>query len=148
MLLEFVINMNKLFRAVSLLAASTVLMGSIGCSDGQFADLGQVTGRVTMDGKPLPGVAVNFLPETGRPAMGRTDDQGEYELVYIRDVRGAEAGEYQVQIVTPFEPKTIEESHQKRMEPIPARYNKRTTLTATVDQGDNTINFELTSAKR
>ncbi len=30
-------------------------------------------------------------------------------------------------------------------EPIPARYNKQTTLTAEVNKGQNTFDFELTS---
>ncbi|MBA2113166.1 carboxypeptidase-like regulatory domain-containing protein [Bremerella alba] len=130
---------------VMFLWAIPLLLPAIGCAAGEYSDLGQVQGQVTMDGQPLPNALVRFAPPTGRPAMGVTDEQGMYELIYVRDVRGAEPGEYQVEITTWFRPATMEESHQKRTEKIPAKYNKRSTLSASVEQGDNQIDFQLES---
>jgi len=128
-----------------LMGAVVLLLPSVGCNSGEYSDLGKVTGQVTMDGQPLAKSLVRFAPESGRTAMGVTDEQGNYELIYVRDVRGAEPGKYQVEITTWFRPETIEDSYKKRVEKIPAKYNKRSTLTATVEQGENQIDFHLES---
>ncbi|MHC2068467.1 carboxypeptidase-like regulatory domain-containing protein [Bremerella sp. T1] len=132
-------------RVLSQSGVLLLLISAIGCSSGEYSDLGQVTGQVTMDGQPLPEALVRFSPSSGRPAMGVTDAEGNYELIYVRDIRGAEPGEYDVEITTWFRPETIEDAHKKRTEKIPTKYNKRTTLSATVEQGKNEIDFPLES---
>ena len=50
-----------------------------------------VSGTVTLQGKPVEGVAVMLSPETGRPITGSTDASGKFTLQ-------APAGSYKVAI--------------------------------------------------
>ena len=107
-----------------------------GCQHGP--DLGLVEGTVTIDGRPLAGATVVFQPKAGGHASrGTTDDAGRYQLVYIRDIKGALIGSHTVMIYAASEgdPK----------ERVPARYNKKSIVTAQVAAGKNEQNFNLTS---
>ena len=120
-------------------------------------ELGQVTGTITLDGKPLSGIAVVFQPESGRPARGMTDAEGKYELTYIRQTKGTKVGPNRVEIA-PSEDGEPEESENADEEStsvtkrpksgkptIPSRYNVRSELKADVKAGENTFDFELES---
>ncbi|QDU06987.1 hypothetical protein [Gimesia aquarii] len=119
---------------------------SVGCGGGAGSDqpkLGTVSGVVTMDGQPLADVIVTFDPSQGRPSNGKTNGEGKYELGYLRDTKGAVIGSHTVSITTPQEAPTPPGKTYK--DPIPAKYNSKTTLKEEVKEGDNTINFELVS---
>jgi len=127
-----------------------VLCGCGGAAD--QPELGLVSGTVRFEGTPLPGAVVTFMPEEGRPASGVTDMQGFYELTYIRDTKGCKVGTAKVSIAANTEggPEMEQEGDDVDQTPnkltadgIPARYNTRTELTATVKQGENTIDFDL-----
>lgn len=82
-------------------AALLACLASVaGCSSGDQPDLGLVTGRITLNGEPLPNVEVAFQPENGRPSYGETDEDGNYELTYIRDTKGAKVGTHRVLVRT------------------------------------------------
>lgn len=133
-----------------------------GCS-GSDVRLGQVRGRVTMDGQPLPNVVVTFTPVAGGVAStGVTNAQGEYELVCSLG-KGALIGQHRVSVRSqapaagptreirsddPAYQYGGEESQAVAPPPekIPARYNVNTQLMFEVKPGSNTINLELTSA--
>ncbi|QDU48521.1 carboxypeptidase regulatory-like domain-containing protein [Gimesia panareensis] len=112
-------------------------------------DLGTVTGTVTMNDKPLPGVMVVFSPESGRSSMGLTNDAGEYELEYVGDTKGAKVGQHKISITTAqsdsSEESGGEESGAPTKETIPPTYNTQTILSEEVKPGENIINFTLTS---
>ncbi len=141
-----------------LIVASLLTLAQSGCGGGgDQPELGQVTGTVTLDGKPLVGVAVVFQPENGRPARGMTDAEGKYELTYIRQTKGTKVGMNRVEIA-PSEDGEVEESEApeddskpagkrpKSGKPaIPARYNVRSELKADVKGGKNTFDFKLES---
>ncbi|MBN2578952.1 MAG: carboxypeptidase regulatory-like domain-containing protein [Pirellulales bacterium] len=108
----------------------------LGCSHDDRPELGLVRGRVTLDGKPLAGEVVSFRPvEGGRQSSRKTDEQGHYELIYLRDIRGAKVGKHRVTI-------GASDLVAKR---VPDRYNLKTTLTAEVHPGDNQCDFDLRS---
>ncbi len=120
-------------------------------------ELGEVTGIVTLDEKPVSGVAVVFQPDNGRPARGMTDAEGRYELIYIRQTKGTKVGPNRVEIA-PSEDGESEEAEgadeesaqapkrSKSGKPtIPARYNVRSELKADVKPGKNTFDFKLES---
>ena len=112
-----------------------------GCGGGgDRPALGRVHGRVTMDGKPLAQAAVGFQPKAkGRESTGRTDSNGEFDLTYLGDVKGAGVGENSVRVTT-------QRTNDPRTESVPAKYNKQTTLRFDVKGGeDNVANFDLTS---
>lgn len=128
-----------------------------GCGPSDQPELGEVTGVITLDGKPLSGIAVVFQPANGRPARGTTDAEGKYELTYIRQTKGTKVGPNRVEIA-PSEEGEADESEaddgesqparkqSKSAKPkIPARYNARTELNADVKAGKNTFDFKLES---
>ena len=113
-------------------------------------DLGTVTGTVTMNGQPLTDVMVVFSPENGRSSMGVTDAEGNYELEYVGDTKGAKIGQHKVSITTAQTDSASEESGGEESgapvkETIPPMYNSKTTLTEEVKPGENIINFTLST---
>jgi hypothetical protein len=127
--------------------------------------MGEVTGQVTMDGKPLPNAMVIFVPkEGGATATGVTDANGNYKLISL-DRTGALIGSHTVSITTvkkaeeaPPEVSSDSAEYAKQAmarasdyndavvrEPIPARYNSKSELVKGVEKGSNVINFELKS---
>lgn len=123
------------------LAALAVLAVLGGCGGSGLPDLAFVTGVVTWDSKPLVGAIVEFQPETGKASRGVTDQEGRYELVYLRDVRGAVLGRHRVRIITDHEGA----GDQTRRIALPAKYGHATELTADVGPGENRIDFPLRS---
>ncbi|QDU60693.1 hypothetical protein Pan216_15420 [Planctomycetes bacterium Pan216] len=124
-------------------------VGIAGCGSEEGPDLGTVTGIVTLDGQPLDNATIWFMPVEGnRRSIGKTDGSGQYKLFYTRDRAGAELGAHKVSITsefdTPVNEATGEPAHS-RPEMLPARYHEQTELTADVDKGSNTFNFDLTS---
>lgn len=70
-----------------------------GCGGGSELDVGEVTGVVTLDGKPLPNAVVTFVPKAGGPSgVGTTDAEGKYQLLTVEEA-GAVVGEHLVSIV-------------------------------------------------
>jgi hypothetical protein len=145
--------------AIGFLTAT--FLGLSGCGGpSDQPELGQVKGTVTLDGKPLSGMAVVFQPDNGRSAHGRTDAEGKYELTYIRDVKGTKIGHNRVEI-GPSEaeeeeedapemegddaPPPVQQPARTGKPKIPARYNTRSELEADVKPGENTFDFKLTS---
>ena len=121
----------------------TLVMALVGCaarSTGQ-PEIAPVSGTVTMDGKPLGGVAVVFESDRGVLAFGNTDDEGWYTVSYIRSARGAGLGRNVVRISTP----TLGPSSPLRKDRIPSVYNTASTLTVDVAKGSNVFDFALES---
>lgn len=130
----------------------------LGCNPSDQPELGQVTGTITLDGKPLTGVAVVFQPDNGRPARGVTDAEGKYELVYIRQTKGTKVGPNRVEVAPSEEGEETEEAEPgdgdtqtaskkpKSGKPsVPARYNTKSELKVDVKSGPNTFDFQLES---
>jgi hypothetical protein len=141
-------------------ALSILCLGLSGCGgNGDQPELGLVTGTVTLDGKPLYGTAVVFYPDNGRPARGRTDLNGKYELTYIRQTLGTKVGHNRVEVAPDEEGEEDAEELENSGENtgpakqprdrekirIPARYNTKSTLQADVKPGENVFDFQLES---
>jgi hypothetical protein len=136
---------RKQFFKVSTIVV-TLVFSLTGCNRENLPGLGKVTGTVTMDGKPVPEAMVSFEPVDGSaaPAMGRTDGTGLYELYYSRTAKGAKIGEHAVRI-TSYQEFGEDDARQIKKETIPSRYNVKTELKATVNRGQNKIDFDLKS---
>lgn len=114
---------------------------SITTTGNKYPPLGKVTGVVTLDGTPLAGATVMFIPLEKKydekidisGSMGMTDTVGRYELSYVKDVNGAFVGKHSVRI-TGFMPNGKQ---------LPDFYNTKTTLLKEVKSGSNKIDFEL-----
>jgi hypothetical protein len=87
-------------RQIRIALTLTSLIGIAGCRQGDQPDLGLVTGRITLNGDPLPNIELAFQPENGRASYGETDEDGYYELTYIRDTKGAKVGTHRVLVRT------------------------------------------------
>ncbi|MCC7335223.1 MAG: carboxypeptidase regulatory-like domain-containing protein [Pirellulaceae bacterium] len=115
-----------------------------GCGNG----LSGVSGTVTLDGEPLEKAFVEFSPPNGRPSMGKTDSNGYYRLEYSTSQTGVEAGEHKVRIFThedaSIDMKTGEPTPAVK-EIVPAKYHRKSELTAQVEPGSNDIDFDLES---
>jgi hypothetical protein len=141
------IRAKRRHRGVLLLAAAVTLLGCVR-SDG----LVEVHGTVTLDGQPLNDAIVQFMAAsheqgTSRPAVGRTDSGGYYQLEYSTGVTGTRPGKYKVTIST-FWPSSLtpeEEVIPGSAERVPNVYNTRSTLTADVTAEEGEVNFDLKS---
>ena len=121
------------------LLMATVLILAAGCSRSDRPTLGTVTGTVTLGGAPLANALVLFTPEgPGRTSLGSTGPDGTYTLTFLRDIMGANLGRHRVRITTATE-------ENGRRELLPAKYHAKSTLTADVAIGANTIDFPLTA---
>ncbi|QDT91685.1 hypothetical protein [Gimesia algae] len=134
------------YRLICLLMLSLILTGCSGKSD-DLPDLAEVTGQVTLDGKPVPDAIIDFYPQgaqqkkQSRASTAATDEEGKYSLMYNNDTAGAILGDHIVRIS-----KTEGGAEVAGPEMLPEKYNETTTLKATVTKdGPNTINFELKS---
>ncbi|QDT54369.1 Bacterial Ig-like domain (group 1) [Caulifigura coniformis] len=64
-----------------------------GCGSAETGpELVEVTGTVTMDGKPLENALVYFVPESGGMSSGMTDASGKFTLMYRGKTEGAVPG--------------------------------------------------------
>jgi hypothetical protein len=140
------------------LRASRFALGATGCLALALTGCGgpvAVQGTVTMNGKPLPGAMVVFIPEGGGPEAGAmTDGEGNFHLSGMK-TDGSLPGEYRVTVskkdwppgVTPPEPTkmTFASVLQKR-ETVPHRYTvqDKTPLHVQVKRGGaNAFRFDL-----
>ena len=133
--------------AVSLPLAGLVLASS-GCGPGG-PTISHVSGRVTMDGKPLANATVVFIPENGRPAGANTDADGNYVLNFGSGRRGAIPGKNTIRITTVREASQDEngKSIPGSGERVPDKYNGNSTLEFTVEPNKrNVANFDLSSS--
>ena len=142
--------LKSLWESRSLLIFSFCLGGmavAAGCGQANLSvDLNQVSGVVTLDGNPLPGATVQFLPEEGRSSVGKTDADGRFELLFTDGQRGAESGSHRVMITASRELPGQQDSEGEPLfeQILPARYNSASTLTAEVPTTEE-LRFELQS---
>ena len=123
--------------AITISGTAAALTGCGGAGD--RPELGMVTGVVTIDGDPLPNAVVMFKPEGKRSSRGFTDSQGRYELIYLRDIRGATTGSHRVII------DRVPQKESGKYQRLPDCYNIETELTAEVEPGENLFDWELFS---
>lgn len=134
------IKSNMAFSRVTSFLLIMFVVGSLtGCSQGDRPPIGLVTGKITMDGEPLVGTIVSFMPDSGRPATGLTDKEGKYQIQYAMGVYGTKIGNNTICL---FPGSSGGTSHE-----IAAKYQNPQTsdLKAEVKKGNNTFDFELES---
>jgi hypothetical protein len=144
------------FSCASALVMTAVAFGLAGCGSKQAEiRLASVTGVVTLDGQPVEGALVQFNPAAGQlvpdknepgggGSFGLTDASGKYTLKFDTKREGAVIGVHSVSVARP--PRNDEEA--LKPDPIPAKYNLQSKLSAEVKEGDNVHNLELSSKKK
>lgn len=137
-------------RSVCLLLALSLLLGCAETND--WPKRYPVSGKVTVDGKPVVRAMVVFHPVSPRPDGKKiasstfTNDDGTFQLTTYDAGDGAPPGEYKVTIVANFVVKNGEEVSTPDL--LKGRYqNPNTTkLTATVREEENVLpTFDLKS---
>jgi len=151
--------MHRWNLAVCLVAAA----GLLGCSggSGDRPKTVKAGGTVTLDGAPVEGATVSFVPQAaGRSAVARTDSKGQFTLNTTNTIPGVMPGDYKVGIskektegaMTPEESQSYFEKTGKAPPPpkvtneLPEKYKNAATsgLTAKVEaSGANEFKFEL-----
>jgi hypothetical protein len=90
---------------IALLGAVCILSSS-GC--GGSEKVVSVSGTITRNGKPVPGIVVSFVPEVATEtgvSTGETDDNGKYSLTVVKSGKsGAVVGTHKVWVSLPREP--------------------------------------------
>lgn len=90
-------------RIVGSLVVLVSLAMLTGCQKGDDRDLPatvEASGVVTLDGQPVEGASVVFIPSDGGqyPAQGLTDSSGRFSLQAFEEKSGAVPGKYAVQV--------------------------------------------------
>ena len=72
--------------------ASLLIVGITGCG-GPEVPTASVSGTVTINGKPVQGVQVMFVPDAKiRPSIGMTDAKGKYKAEFLTTQSGVALG--------------------------------------------------------
>jgi hypothetical protein len=141
--------------AVATLSASLAGCGSVSTDYGSL-DLAEVSGTITLDGKPLAGASVFFEPSD--PLVSRsyatTDSSGHYVLEFDSVKKGVTPGDKTVRIQAQggygegdesvVEPDGEAAAPAAPADAVPACYNADSKLKATVTRSA-TMNFDLKS---
>lgn len=150
---------NACIRSQRVLPAFLVTLSIVitGCGGGDLKpQLGQISGVITVDGKPVPDLQVTYEPQAeagakkgivGGVSSGTTDGEGMFELRYKGGgVKGAVVGTHTVRIRSAGDFGPAGGVDAVPVVQIPAKYNDKTTLKAVVEPGENELNqFDLKS---
>jgi hypothetical protein len=144
-------------RPIFLCAISLAAFVFASCESNKvdYSGLGlvDVTGKVTMDGQPSPGVTVRFEGPPNRWAEGKTDAEGKYRLMYDSNQAGCMPGEKVVRIMSGSVGEGSDEdapaegaaAKAPTVKSIPSVYNSASTLKADVSASNKSFNFDLKS---
>ncbi|PHQ33740.1 transthyretin-like family protein [Rhodopirellula bahusiensis] len=84
---------SRFLTGTATLAALTLMTG---CGP-ELPPIGEVSGVITQDGKPVEGVALEFVPvDGGRPSMAVTDAEGHYSAMFTAQTDGALVGKHTI----------------------------------------------------
>ena len=121
---------------------SALVLVAIGCGGMKLVP---VSGRVTLDNKPLVNADVIFQPDSleknpGHGSRGKTDDQGQFTLqLTTGNTKGATVGKHKVTITAYAETSSGSDP----------RFRKRIALAEStfevLEEGTSSADFDLTS---
>lgn len=135
-------------RGLSILLLVLLAVPLVGCGGG--AGTIAVTGLVTHNSSPLADADVSFIPESGRPAYGRTDSSGRFTLTTFEQGDGAMPGKHTVTIMKSEELKAATDAnpYAEYRSVLPEKYGRpqESPLTAEVEKGgSNDFTFDVTN---
>ena len=126
-------------QAVLLLCFGCLLSHGCGPKATGLPNVAPVSGTVTLNGEPLANASIVFESESGHSALGTTDAAGNFLLMAPGNQRGAVIGLNKVRITSQLDAPP----GPGWKDPIPARYNSASELSAEVKAGENSFTFEL-----
>ncbi|MFI5455842.1 MAG: hypothetical protein ACHRXM_10365 [Isosphaerales bacterium] len=128
-----------IFRTVALTALVLAPCWGCGPPEGTLAPLISVKGKVTYKGQPLTKGTVLFEPADGygRPATGKLQSDGTFELTTLKEGDGVVAGHHRVSIVEVEKSLSKNPSFQKYASPNTSK------LTADVSAEKTEFTFDI-----
>lgn len=135
-------------HSIAIVLATAIVAGSLGCRPGDGRARYPVDGEVTLDGQPLAEGIVVFYPATGdHDADTASIVNGKFTLLTTEGTKRVEIDASTLSDKT--EPSAIDGKPVRvRISLIPPRYNRESTLAASVKaQQHNQVRFELDSAR-
>ena len=133
---------RALYKIAATAFCSLVLGLIVGCSGGG-QPLAEVTGTVTLDGKPVENISVVFQPEAPDQATSRgtSNAEGKFSLMYNRDAAGAVPGKHKVRFA-------VMDADATGLLPEKYTNTAKSGMTADVKQeGPNEFQFDLKSKR-
>ena len=137
-------------KTQAILCIPLCLLLLAGCGHGNPLGRVDISGKITLDGKPLPDGNIRFLPQqSGGVQTGAViDSGGEY---HIEKLQGLPPGKYRVQIFSSEKPKGAPAVvaapaglPPPSIERIPPQYNLASTLVVEVPATDSArFDFQL-----
>jgi hypothetical protein len=130
-------NFRGIHSRFFLAAALLILPGCGGAGQIDAPEVAPVKGKVTKNGTPLANVSVLYEPldvaegQNASSSSAMTNENGEYELVFNRDLMGAMVGKHRVKLVKD-EPVDEKGKPVPDAVVIPSQYNSATELEVTV----------------
>ena len=158
-------NFAKLRMTQLSLLSICVMTLNLGCSKSKGYEtpetLIQVTGKVVIDGEPLTGATMNFIPDKGTSGTGGfaiTDETGEFEALHYSQKAGLEPGTYKVTFSKlvmengePIQP-GVDAADVAAVEKLPPHLSRLNPdnhqYLLTVNQSEQTIEYKLSSKRR
>jgi hypothetical protein len=146
--LDLLISSRCLCPGAFVLSVTFLAAGLAGCSRGPA--VGEVSGKVTFQGKPVTDGTITFInPTTGYAAEAGLQKDGSY--IVATPEGGLVVGEYIVMVnplifIDASNPRTPPSPVEKPAPNIPEKYRNqgRTPLRAAVQKGPNTFNVDMT----
>lgn len=139
-------------RRVHLFCVAVLLAAALsGCGPGNPLGREAVSGKVVVDGQPLPRGLIHFVPrkQQGTTRTGTVITNGEYALP---TEKGLPPGEYVVsllavertEILNPNTPPGSESFAREKRQRIPVQYNLKSELVREVtNKGPNVFDFDI-----
>jgi len=147
-------NLTAKFNSYLRGAGVLLLLGAVaGCGSGGKA---RVTGKVTMNGKPVTGGLVSFTPiaaekkEPGKPASGEVQQDGTYTLGTESKGDGAVPGKHSVRYTPPTIPYPEGREPRPGESPPKSGFEGLTPKSQEIEVkvGSNTVDIELVPGPR
>lgn len=142
------------FLTLGLVVGVSTWFAGCGGGPGDAPETVAAKGTVTVDGKPMPGLSVAFIPASGKLATGETDDQGNFALTTNQPGDGAVVGSYSVAINQIQEVSEAMPGMDGYKKPAPPPFARKYTdaktseLTATVDADPSKNDFKFDLQKQ
>ena len=133
--------------------AAMALLSLAGCGSGGYK-LAPVSGKVTLDNKPLTGASVAFQPESsgregpaGPGSAAVTDAEGKFVLQTAEEKRrpGAVVGKHVVRITGSQAQRDAGDDSQRVQDPVPPRYRDPGLPFEVPSAGTDKADFDLQS---
>jgi len=121
-----------------------LIIGFVGCSGGTDGpETVNVSGKVTLNGEPLPSGEIIFRAEDGSRSDAGSISNGSYSFDCTLGAKRVEITSLQPKAGAATQPLETGESGGEVEQVIPEKYNGKSELTADVSDSSTTFDFPL-----